>query len=283
MLNTGAKILFRRRFEMKPFKVLCIGGSDTSSGAGIQADLKAVSACGCWGLTVVTAVTAQNTKGVSGIHPVPATFVEKQIHAVLSDIGADVIKTGMLPTEEIIRIVTGKIKKYRIKKLIVDPVMVAKGGKALMNRKARMALMKELLPLAFAVTPNIPEAEVLSNMKIKSIDDMKKAAVKIQALGVSNVLIKGGHLTGSKKTDVTDVLYDGGFHEFSSERINARNTHGTGCTYASSVAAGIAKGDGLVNAALRSKIMIIAAIKEAAILGKGYASVNVFGDHILTK
>jgi hydroxymethylpyrimidine kinase/phosphomethylpyrimidine kinase len=268
---------------MKPFKVLCIGGSDTSSGAGIQADLKAVSACGCWGLTVITAVTAQNTKGISGIHPVPATFVEKQMHAVLSDIGADAIKTGMLPTEEIIRIVTGIIKKYRIKKLIVDPVMVAKGGKILMNRKARMALMKDLLPLAFAVTPNIPEAEVLAKMKIKSIDNMKKAAAKIQALGVSNVLIKGGHLAASRKTDVTDVLYDGGFYEFSSERINARNTHGTGCTYASSMAAGIAKGDGLVDAALRSKIMVIAAIREAAILGKGYASVNVLGDNILTK
>ncbi|MFA5323131.1 MAG: bifunctional hydroxymethylpyrimidine kinase/phosphomethylpyrimidine kinase [Smithella sp.] len=262
---------------MKQFKVLCVGGTDTSGGAGIQADLKAVSACGCWGTSVITAVTAQNTKGVSGIYPVAPEFIEKQLDTVLNDIGADAVKTGMLPTEEIIQALAKKIKKYKIKKVVVDPVMIAKGGKNLMNNKARAALVKDLLPLAFAVTPNIPEAEVLSKMKIKSIDDMKKAAVKIHELGVQNVLIKGGHLPGNKKSDVTDILYNGSFYEFSSQRINSRDTHGTGCTYASIMAAGIARGESIVNAALQVKIMMVAAIKNAVTLGKGYGSVNVFG------
>ena len=263
---------------MKPFKVLCIGGSDTSGGAGIQADLKAVSARGCWGLSVITAVTAQNTKGVSGFHPVTPAFIEKQMDVILNDIGCDAVKTGMLPTEEIIQTVVNKIKKYKIKKVIVDPVMIAKGGKTLMNNKARAAMIKKLLPLAFAVTPNIPEAEILSKMKIKSIADMKTAAVKIHASGVKNVLIKGGHLPGSRKSDVTDILYNGSIYEFSSKRITLRDIHGTGCTYASALAAGIARGESVVDSALRAKIMIVAAIKNSVSLGKGYGSVNIFGE-----
>jgi len=268
---------------MKPFKVLCIGGSDTSSGAGIQADLKAVSACGCWGLSVVTALTAQNTKGVLSIHPVPTIFVEKQMNVILSDIGADAIKTGMLPTKEIILTLTRKIKKYKIKPLIVDPVMMAKGGKALMSHQAKISLLKELLPIAFAVTPNIPEAETLSGMKIKSVADMKKAAVKIKQLGVKNVLIKGGHLNGSRKQEVKDILYNGNFYEFSAERIDMANTHGTGCTYASVLASGIAKGENIVEAALKAKIMITGAIKNAVHIGHGYCSANIFGENIISK
>jgi hydroxymethylpyrimidine/phosphomethylpyrimidine kinase len=263
---------------MKPVKVLCIGGSDSSGGAGTQADLKAVSACGCWGLSVITAVTAQNTYGVSGIYPVSPEFVGKQLDVVLNDIGADAIKTGMLHTSEIVQTVAKKIKKYKLTKVVVDPVMIAKGGKNLLQNKARAALVKELLPLAFAITPNIHEAEILSKMKIMSIDDMKKAAVKICGLGVKNVLIKGGHLTGSKSKDVTDILYNGSYYEFSSKRIKLRNIHGTGCTYASALAAGIANGENIVEAALQAKIMIVAAIKSAENPGKGFGAVNVFGE-----
>jgi hydroxymethylpyrimidine/phosphomethylpyrimidine kinase len=263
---------------MVPVKVLCIGGSDTSCGAGIQADLKAVSFCGCWGLSVITAVTAQNTQGVQDIYPVSPEFVGKQLDVVLNDIGADAVKTGMLHTSEIVQTVVKKIKKYKLTKVIVDPVMIAKGGKTLMHNKARAALVKELLPLAYAVTPNIPEAEILSKMKITSIADMKKAAVIICGLGVKNVLIKGGHLIGSKNKDVTDILYNGNYYEFSSKRLDLRDIHGTGCTYASALAAGIAKGESIIDAALRARIMIVAAIKNAVNPGKGYGSVNVFGE-----
>ena len=269
---------------MKTFKVLCIGGSDSSGGAGIQADLKAVTACGCWGLSAITAVTAQNTFGVAGIHPLTPTFVGKQLDVVLNDIGCDAVKTGMLHTAEIVKTVTGKIKKFKLKKVVVDPVMIAKGGKMLLQKKAQAALVKDLLPCAFAVTPNIYEAEILSKIKIKSIEDMKNAAVKIHELGVKNVLVKGGHLSGDRKSGVTDILYDGKhYYEFSSPRIHSRNTHGTGCTYASALAAGIAKGQGIVDAVIQTKIFIIAAIKNALNPGKGYGSVNVFGEIILNK
>jgi hydroxymethylpyrimidine kinase/phosphomethylpyrimidine kinase len=268
---------------MDPVKVLCIGGSDTSGGAGIQADLKAVSFCGCWGLSVITAVTAQNTQGVQGVYPVSPEFIGKQLDVVLNDIGADAVKTGMLPTEEIVQTVSKKIKKYKLKKVVVDPVMIAKGGKILMPSKARAILMKDLLPLAFIITPNIPEAEILSKMEITSVKDMKIAAVKIHGLGVKNVLIKGGHLPGGRKSDVTDILYDGNYYEFSSRRINRRDIHGTGCTYASALAAGIAKGESIVEAALRAKIIMTAAIGNALNPGKGYSAVNVFGKNIVTK
>lgn len=263
---------------MKPFNVLCIGGSDSSGGAGIQADLKAVSVCGCWGTSVITAVTAQDTGGVWGIYPVAPAFVGKQMDTVLRDIGTGVMKTGMLPTNEIILTVINKIKKYDLKKIVVDPVMIAKGGKHLMTGKARQTLLQKLLPLAFVVTPNIPEAEIMSKMKIKTISDMKDAAAKIHESGVEHVVIKGGHLPGNKNTDVTDILYNGtGYCEFSSEKINSRNTHGTGCTYASALASGIARGKSVIGAALQAKIIVAAAIKDAVIPGKGYGSVNVFG------
>lgn len=267
---------------IKPVNVLCIGGSDSGGGAGIQADLKTFSVCGCWGTSVITAVTAQNSKGVSGIYPVSTEFVGRQLDVVLNDIGCDAVKTGMLPTAEIVQIVAGKIKKYRLKQVVVDPVMIAKGGKALMQRKAQIALVKDLLPLAFAVTPNIPEAETLAGMKITSIRDMKKAALRIFELGVENVLIKGGHLSDNRKSDVTDILYSGNYYEFSSKRIRLTGIHGTGCTFASALAAGLARGESVIDSALRAKILIIAAINNAVDPGKGYGSVNVFGDYLKT-
>lgn len=267
---------------MKPVRILYIGGSDSSGGAGIQADLKAAHACGCWGLSVVTAVTAQNTGGVSGIYPVAPEFVGKQIDAVLSDIGANAVKTGMLPDTEIIRVVARKIKKYKITRLVVDPVMIAKGGKTLMPSKARTALVNELLPLALAVTPNVPEAEILAGIKIASIDDMKEAAIRIHASGVKNVLIKGGHLPAGRKADITDVLYNGRFYEFSSRRLPIKDVHGTGCTFASALAACIARKASVIDATLQARVLIIAAIKNPARIGKGYPSANVFGEQFKT-
>lgn len=265
---------------MEPVKVICVGGSDSSGGAGIQADLKAVIACGGWGLSVITAVTAQNTKGVYGIYPLTPAFVARQMDTVLKDISVDALKTGMLPTDEIIRAVAQKIKKYKITNVIVDPVMIAKGGKALMNNKARAALVKNLLPAAFAVTPNIPEAEVLTRMKITTVPRMKEAAIRIFDTGVRNVLIKGGHLPGGRQSVVVDILYNGSFYEFASPRINPRDIHGTGCTYASALATGIAKGESIVEAALQAKIIISSAIKNAVYPGRGYGAVNVFGEYL---
>jgi len=263
---------------MKPVKVLCIGGSDSGGGAGIQADLKTVSACGCYGLSVITAVTAQNTQGVQLIHPVPPKFILAQLDSVLSDIGADAVKTGMLLTAGAVDSVVKKIIEYHLEKLIVDPVMVAKGGHSLMQDKSKNAFIKKLLPLALVVTPNIPEAEALAQMKIGSVVAMKKAAVIIHRMGAKNVLIKGGHLRGSRRSGALDILFDGNrYYEFSSPWIDTKNTHGTGCTYASALASGIAKGESVFDAAWQAKIMVTAAIENAFNLGNGHGSVNVFG------
>jgi len=217
---------------MQTKRVLTIAGSDSGGGAGIQADLKTISALGAFGMSVITALTAQNTLGVQGVFEIPPDFVEKQFDSVLSDIGADAAKTGMLANSAILKAVAKKIREYHIEKLVVDPVMYAKGGAPLLAHEAGETLIKELLPLALVATPNIPEAEALADMTIRTVKDMKQAAKKIVSLGTRNVLIKGGHLEGP----ATDVLYDGrNFHSFSSERIDTRDTHGTGCTYASAI------------------------------------------------
>ena len=261
---------------MKPVKVLCIGGSDSSGGAGIQADLKAVNAYGCWGMSVITAVTAQNTLGVQDVFAVPAEFVKKQMDVVLSDIGPDAVKTGMLLNADIVSAVAEIVKKYNIRKLVVDPVMVAKGGRKLMLVKARQALIKKLLPLALVVTPNIPEAEELAQMEIKNIADVKKAAKIIYETGVQNVLIKGGHLKSGKNKFVVDILFDGkNYLEFSAPRIDSSDTHGTGCTYASALACGLASGKDVVAAAGEAKELVTRAIKNSVSLGLGHGSVNV--------
>jgi hydroxymethylpyrimidine kinase/phosphomethylpyrimidine kinase len=260
---------------MKPVKVLCIGGSDSSGGAGIQADLKAVSACGCYGMSVITAITAQNTLGVQDIYPVSPKFVAQQLDSVLSDIGADAVKTGMLWTAGVVQVVIKKIKEYNIGKVVVDPVMMAKGGRSLMQDKARETLVKKLLPLAFVVTPNIPEAENLAQMKIKSITAMKKAAALIYKLGAKNVLIKGGHLPGGKKSGAIDILYDGKkYYEFSAPWIDTHDTHGTGCTYASALAAEIARGENVVTAVGKAKKLVTDAIKNSLNIGAGHGPVN---------
>jgi len=252
-------------------RVLTIAGSDSGGGAGIQADLKTISALGAFGMSVITALTAQNTLGVQGIHEIPPDFVERQFDAVAGDIGVDAAKTGMLSSSPIIGVVAKKIKAYGIEKLVVDPVMFAKGGAALMAEEARKTLVRELLPLALVLTPNIPEAEALSGMSIADMNDMKEAAKRIAALGSRQVLVKGGHLTGP----AVDVLYDGkGFHTFSAERIETRDTHGTGCTYASAIATGLAQGLSVVEAVDRAKQYVLTAIRFALRLGGGQGPTN---------
>ena len=269
---------------MKPVRVLCVGGSDSSGGAGIQADLKAVSACGCYGMSVLTAVTVQNTCGVQSIHPVPQKIILAQLDGVLSDIGADAVKTGMLLTVGAIEAVVKKVKEYHLEKLVVDPVMIAKGGYSLMQDNAKVALIRKLLPLAFVATPNIPEAEVIAQCKIEGIAGMKKAAAVIYGLGVKNVVIKGGHLRAAKKTGTVDILYDGkDYYEYSSPWIATKDTHGTGCTYASSLAAAIACGKNIIDAVDQAKDMVTKAIENSLRLGKGHGPVNVLGSILKQK
>ncbi len=269
---------------MKPFRILCVGGSDSSGGAGIQADLKAVSACGCYGMSVITAVTAQNTRGVQSIHAVPQKIILAQVDCVLSDIGADAVKTGMLLTVGAIEALVTKVKEYRLEKLIVDPVMIAKGGQSLMRDNAKVALIRKLLPQAFVVTPNIPEAEILANCKINTVAGMKKAAALIHGLGVKNVVIKGGHLRAAKRSGAVDILYDGkNYYEYSSPWVTTKDTHGTGCTYASSLAAALACGENIAEAVWQSKVMVTKAIENSLRLGKGHGSVNVLGSMLKQK
>lgn len=260
----------------RPFKVLCIGGSDAGGGAGIQADLKAVSACGCHAMTVITALTAQNTRGVQSILPVPKKFIAAQLDSVLSDIGSDAVKTGMLLTPGTVDAVVRAIVEYRLKNVVVDPVMTAKGGRTMMHDAAQRALVRKLLPLTSVVTPNIPEAESLAGMKIRSIAAMKKAAAVIFETGTKYVAIKGGHLPGRKISGSIDIIYDGNqFYEFSSEWIETKNTHGTGCTFASALAACLAQGMNAVEAAGRAKVLVRNAIEHSLQLGKGHGAVNV--------
>ncbi len=256
---------------MKPFRVLTIAGSDSGGGAGIQADLKTITVLGGFGMSVITALTAQNTLGVHGIHDVPPAFVALQFDAVATDIGIDAAKTGMLATSEVIRVVAGKIRQYGIEKLVVDPVMVAKGGMSLIREEAKKTLIAELIPLAFVLTPNIPEAEVLSGIRIATLADMKEAARIIRQMGARHVVVKGGHLSG----DAVDLLYDGeDFREFSSPRIATEDTHGTGCTYSAAIATGLAFGKDVAGAVTEAKRYITEAVRHAWRVGGGHGPTN---------
>jgi hydroxymethylpyrimidine kinase/phosphomethylpyrimidine kinase len=254
-------------------RVLTIAGSDSGGGAGIQADLKAITLLGGFGMSVLTALTAQNTVGVQAIHEIPLSFVEKQIDSVLSDIGADAIKTGMLANEEIVRVVSKKIKQYKVEKVVVDPVTVSKSGAYLLRKDAQDALIKRLIPLAMVVTPNIMEASVLTGFKINSVEEMKRAARRIYELGAKNVVVKGGHLKGM----AIDLLYDGKkYIEMEGRRIESKNTHGTGCTFASAIATLLARGDTVPEAVRKAKTFITMAIQSSFSLGKGTGPTNPF-------
>jgi hydroxymethylpyrimidine kinase/phosphomethylpyrimidine kinase len=252
-------------------RILTIAGSDSGGGAGIQADLKAITLLGGFGMSVLTALTAQNTMGVQAMHEVPARFVEIQVDSVLSDIGADAIKTGMLVNQEIIDVVSRKIREYRVKKVVVDPVMVSKNGVPLLQMNAQEALIKKLIPLAWVVTPNIPETSVLTGSKINSIEGMKRAARRICELGAKHVVVKGGHLKGT----AIDILYDGKkYIEMEDRRIESKNTHGTGCTFASAIATLLAKGDAIEEAVRKAKTFVTMAIQSGLSLGKGTGPTN---------
>lgn len=254
-------------------KVLTIAGSDSGGGAGIQADLKAITVLGGYGMTVVTALTAQNTLGVHAIHAVTADFIDAQLEAVLSDIGADAAKTGMLATSEIVHTVAAGLRRHPIERLVVDPVMIAKGGSRLLAEEAEMTLQRELLPLAYVVTPNLPEAASLCGFPVRNLEEMKNAAARLHDLGPRNVLIKGGHLSG----DAVDLLFDGrDFQTFESPRIPTGNTHGSGCTYSAAIATLLAQGHPLKDAIAVAKDFITRAIGAGISLGAGHGPTNPF-------
>ena len=267
-------LLFNRKHSLPRGSVLSVAGSDSSGGAGIQGDLKTISLLGSYGATVVTALTAQNTRGVSSVHGIPPSFVTEQLEAVLRDIPVDVVNTGMLPTSDIIEAVVEKLVEYGRRIVVVDPVMVAKGGAQLMERAALETFRERLVPLSYLLTPNIPEAERLTGHQIRDEDDMKSAATILLEMGARNVLIKGGHLPAG---DAVDILFDGGgFSRFPAPRILTRNTHGTGCTFASAIATYLAQGEPLRQAVARAKEFITAAIRLAPHFGKGHGPVNHF-------
>lgn len=255
-------------------RVLVVAGSDSGGGAGIQADIKALTVLGCYAATAITALTVQNTLGVHGVHPVDPGFVAAQMEAVLSDIGADAIKTGMLHSAGIIATVARVIERHaKSVPVVIDPVMVAKGGARLLDESAEQLLVHQLLPLAALVTPNLPEAEVLTGRPVRSLDDMHRALDRLLELGPSAVLIKGGHLEGERILDVLGTL-DGERYVFEDERITTRSTHGTGCTLASAIAAGIAEGWTLRDAVERARRYVREAIRRAPGLGRGHGPLN---------
>ncbi len=252
---------------------MTIAGSDSGGGAGIQADLKTFAALGVYGTSALTAITAQNTLGVTGVHEIPTEIIAAQIESVLTDIGADAVKTGMLASSSIVEVVSRQLKTFQVTALVVDPVMVAKSGDSLLHQDAVEALRTLLVPLAAVVTPNVPEAEVLTGVKIVSDDDMRRAAESIVGMGCGSVVVKGGHRDGP----ATDLFYDGDrFQEFTAPRIDTKNTHGTGCTFASAVAAGLAKGLPLLEAVAQAKEFVTAAIGRSFPIGRGHGPLNHF-------
>lgn len=247
-------------------KVLTIAGSDSSGGAGIQADIKTITAHKMYAMSAITALTAQNTTGVSGIFEVSPDFVGQQLDSIFCDIFPDSVKIGMVSSGEIIRIIAAKLKEYNAKNIVVDPVMVATSGSSLMKNDALAALCNDLFPLASVITPNIPEAEVLSGIKIKNQQDMIKAAEIISNSLSGATLLKGGHLV----SDATDLLYkDGKGIWFSSKRIDNPNTHGTGCTLSSAIACGLANGLSIEDSIKSAKEYLTGAIGAMLNLGKG--------------
>jgi hydroxymethylpyrimidine/phosphomethylpyrimidine kinase len=248
---------------------MTIAGSDSGGGAGIQADLKTFAAHGVFGTSAITALTAQNTVGVRGVYPIPPEFVTRQIDAVMEDIGADAVKTGMLSNRLIIEAVAAKIVQYGLRPLVVDPVMMAKSGDPLLEPDARDSLIFSLLPLATVVTPNLPEAEVLCGFPVTDMQGMRRAARAIHARGPRCVVVKGGHLAGTGFS--TDLFFDGErFEELSEVRIDTRNTHGTGCTFASAVAARLALGDETLDAVRAAKRYVSGIIAASAGLRIGH-------------
>ena len=265
-------------YRMKHYTtVLTIAGSDSGGGAGIQADIKTISALGCYATTAITAITVQNTVGVEAVHPVPVDFVKGQIEAVLSDIGADAVKIGMLQSAEIVQAVAEMLRKYKVGNVVLDPVMVSTSGHRLIEEEAIDTLRRELIPLARVITPNIPEAEILlGGEEIRSQASLPEMATRLSASCGVSVLLKAGHLS---EDELTDILYDketDKLLQLTSKRIRTRNTHGTGCTMSSALAASLAKGETLQQAASSAKTFISNAIIAGADyeIGHGHGPVQ---------
>ena len=253
---------------------LTIAGSDSGGGAGIQADLKTFAAHGVYGTCAVTAITAQNTVGITAVHAVPADVVVAQIDAVASDIGMDAAKTGMLLNADIVRAVASAVERLQVPFLVVDPVMVAKSGDRLLADDAVDAVKTVLLPYAFVVTPNRMEAEVLIGSAISTLDDARDAARRIHALGPASVIVTGGHLQGR---EVIDVLYDGEeIYEFPGLRVDSTSTHGTGCTFGAAVTANLALGRSIVEATPLAKAYVERGIRHATPIGRGRGPLDHF-------
>lgn len=251
-------------------KVLTIAGSDTCGGAGIQADLKTMCALGVYGMSAITAVTAQNTLGVKDVMEMSKTIIEEQIRCIFDDINVDAVKVGMVSSEEIIRTIKDLLIEYHARNIVIDPVMVSKSGYFLLRPEA-VEEIKKFVAIADIITPNIPEAEVLSGIKINNQEDMERAAVKIHSLGAKNVLVKGGH----RCNDANDVLYDGEkFIVIEGQRIDTNNTHGTGCTLSSAIASYISKGYSVEEAVKRAKQYITKAIENSFSIGHGVGPVG---------
>lgn len=253
-------------------KALTIAGSDSGGGAGIQADLKTFQMLDVFGTTAITAITVQNTLGVTGIYDVPLEGIAGQIDAVMTDIGADAVKTGMLSQPAVIELVAAKVKEHGITRLVVDPVMIAKGGASLLAEEAKTVMRRVLLPAAALVTPNVPEAEVLTGREIRSLEEMKLAARQIvEEYGARAAVVKGGHMEGPP----VDVLYDGAdFLLLEGVRYETRHTHGTGCTFSAAAAAGLAKGESLEQAVRTAKAFITCAIRDELGIGQGHGPTN---------
>lgn len=260
-------------------KVMTVAGSDSGGGAGIQADLKTFAAMRVYGTSAITALTAQNTLGVTGIHVVPPDFVAMQMDAVLEDITIDAVKTGMLGSVENVHVLRNRIDKYRIPNLVTDPVMVATSGDSLVEGdqvKLCDAIKELLMPVSRVVTPNIPEAELMTGKSITCIDDMKAACEEIFGWGAASVVVKGGHLDHE---DSVDILFDGSFfHEFRDKRIHTTNTHGTGCTFASAVAAGLAGGLEVYEAVETARTFVRRALVNSFPVGHGHGPTHHLGE-----
>lgn len=263
---------------MKYSKVLTIAGSDSGGGAGIQADIKAISAMGCYAASAITAVTVQNTIGVEAVHPIPLEVLAGQIDAVLSDIGADAVKIGMLHSAEVVNLVADKIEHYGISNVVLDPVMVSTSGHRLIEESAIETMKKRLVPLARVITPNLPEAEILCGKAIKGQEDFYDAALSLSCGKKVSVLLKAGHLAGETLVDYFYNAEEDTMITLSSARVDTRNTHGTGCTLSSAFAAALAKGEHLTDAAKSAKKYIEKAIISGSryTIGNGHGPVNHF-------
>ena len=254
-------------------KAMTIAGSDSGGGAGIQADLKTFAALGVYGASTLTAITAQNTVAVTAVHELPVDLIAAQIDAVIADIGVDAVKTGMLSSAAIVETVAAALQRHAVTNLVVDPVMIAKSGDSLLRPDAVDALCSRLLPLAAVVTPNLPEAETLTGLSLTTDADLRRAAAQIIGMGARAVVVKGGHRDGP----AADLFYDGvRFQEFTAPRLDTRNTHGTGCTFAAALAAGLAQGKDLLAAVAQAKDYVTEAIRHSYPLGQGHGPLHHF-------